>query len=561
MCMCNLSSKITEVLSDDEEEGGGGETVSSRKRSRTSSSSSRSALTALQEANLGRKNAEKKYLRRIESLEKANESKVRKMKMLMTEIKDLRLAVARHESDLRKSENTGAHARSDLDKTIIRLRDELASTSDAKTRAIKEVHMLRQKIERGTFEKDVQYRRKVATLQDRLAEAEEEIEKRNEGSALEQCTETDRLRRDLADMKRRAEDAEARVANQRASQALREKHAVVVSTMEKRERALVLKLERLEAQLSDARLASVRLASTEATNERLKLSNADLSRSLAEFPEYRRKCDEWTKVMRDVLASSARSVVDSSAGTTTTKTNSPPRVVTPALVASHVRALQEKIAIVLHSRGDAEVSESSARRARDEAERRVEDLRAQLETEKEKVKNEQEIARNARIAEATLKKDIESIERLVAFYRKATDPSGKITSSEECGVLRSRISSLEQLLEKQRDIATEASRAARESREALVAASSSASQTTGGTKVTKVLHFRLNPATLAHKAQKKRERAELDALRKEVAALRKATGTPSKSVATPASALASTPASTLAVPPFSTSLDATSSLG
>lgn len=577
-----LSSNITEILSDEEEEERRVEESTTRpsedrdevnasssrkKRSRASSNEDeehedvdeppRTKSSAyfdmerklnlmkvdLEEANILRRNDAKRAALKIQSLESANEKRLGEMKVLMSEITNLREVVARHKNTKRSLEASGVDRVNALESKIVSLREDLSSARHRATNFEREARRLEQQLERTEVDEERELREKIANLQRKLSIAREEVEEQKNRADGEESTR--RLRRELRIMTDRAEEAESRLNNLKPSRELEEKHAVVVTRMERRERSLAARVRHLESCEHAARVASEKINALEAKIERLRSSSERYMNDALETPELRRKLENWKVTMESILRRSARGDDNQSAANA---------MVTPALVAARVSDLQSQIALLLHAKGDADAAETNSRRAMNETEEKLKRSRDAYASLEKTLQTKIESQRKMRWELVAAEKEKASLHEMLEFYknssalrvRNASDSKDDASSAPDDAnaatieMLRKRVADLETMRDETRkefDKRLESATQQRCSSDAVVESSTRK-------RSTKIVHFRMNPTATARIERERQDREELKALRQEVSRLREMAAS---KMATPlvSSTVASTPSSSL----------------
>ena len=300
----------------------------------------------LQESRLLRESDAKKSDVKIRALKEENAKTTQALRKVLAEMDKLRKSLARQQSSTRKSATSNASQVAEWETKLSKARDEASKAKHRALSAERRIRDMEERLNNAEFECERELRERVAELEADLACAEVDAEDREEDDELQENKKIrSRLNLELEAMTRRAEDAESRLEKSLPSRKLNEEHTTKMVLMKRRENSLLATIRKLEGFQRSSRVAKERIQVLESKIESLQKSNDKLTSEAVETPELRRKLEEWVKTMKSAFR------IDD--GNDKKKSV----VITPTMTAARVSDLQRQNALLLQSKGNAEVAE------------------------------------------------------------------------------------------------------------------------------------------------------------------------------------------------------------
>ena len=294
----------------------------------------------LQESRLLRESDAKKSSVKIRALKEENAKQTQALRKVLGEMDKLRKSLARQQSTTRESATVNASQVAEWEIKLSKARDEASKARHRAISAERRVRALEETLNDAEFECEREYRERIAELEANLAVAEVDAENRSEEDEFQESKKIRlRLGRELEAMTRRAEDAESRLKKSLPSRELYEEHTTMKVLMKRREDSLLASIRKLEGFQRSGRVAKERIQVLESKIKTLQNSNDKLTSEAVEVPELRGKVEEWVKTMKNAFRDD----------------KSP--VITPTMAAARVSDLQRQNALLLQSKGNAEIAE------------------------------------------------------------------------------------------------------------------------------------------------------------------------------------------------------------
>ena len=405
----------------------------------------------LQESRLLRESDAKKSNVKIRALKEENAKTTQALRKVLAEMDKLRKSLVRQQSSTRKSVTSNASQVADWETKLSKAREEASKAKHRALSAERRVRDMEERLKNAEFECERELRERVAELEADLACAEVDAEDREEDDEFQENKKIrSRLNLKLEAMTRRAEDAESRLEKSLPSRKLNEEHTRKMVLMKRRENSLLATIRKLEGFQRSSRVAKERIQVLESKIESLQKSNDKLTSEAVETPELRRKLEEWVKTMKSAFRNDDGNDKKKSV------------VITPTMTAARVSDLQRQNALLLQSKGNAEVAErtfcvfslpndtfshfhttDTARRDQDHAKELLDNMTRKYNLTQKKLDEEVKNSRVLRTKLSVSEKDRKSLKNLIKVYSRKMIETKEESVQNELNALRKRVQDLE----------------------------------------------------------------------------------------------------------------------